>query len=107
MTVGLVHRIAFLIVATACMCVGLPARAAFKDGAVNVAIYGFEYPQNVGMAITTLEANGFGATSVGLVEISQGLVGYDVLYVTHPFDFGGWSVPACTGLKTFLASGKG
>jgi hypothetical protein len=44
---------------------------------------------------------------VSLTDIAAGLIGYDVLYVTHPFDFGGWSSAACVGMKNFLAKGKG
>ena len=65
--------------------------------AVSVAVYGFEYPQNIGAAINTLDANGYAATAVTLTDIATGLPGYDVLYVTHAFDAVGWSAAACTG----------
>ena len=72
-----------------------------------VGVYGFEYPQNTGAAINTLSANGYTATTVSLTEIAAGLAGYDVLYVTHPYDGGGWSAAACSGMRDFLAAGKG
>src|SRR4029078_2316001 len=76
-------------------------------GATIVGVYGFEYPQNAGDAINTLSANGYTATAVTLTDIATGLAGYDVLYVTHPYDGGGWSSAACSGIRNFLAAGKG
>jgi hypothetical protein len=84
-----------------------PARAVIKEGAINVAVYGFEYPQNTGAAVNTLEASGYNANPVMLSDIAAGLAGYDVLYVTHAFDGGGWSAAACAGMKSFLTAGKG
>src|SRR6188474_1971332 len=83
--------------------------AAFSPLAAGtvVGVYGFEYPQNTGAAINTLSANGYTATAVSLIDIAAGLAGYDVLYVTHPYDGGGWSAAACAGMRNFLAAGKG
>jgi hypothetical protein len=93
---------------TALLIVALVSAALSPVAAgTTVGVYGFEYPQNAGDAINTLSANGYTAASVTLTDIAAGLAGYDVLYVTHPFDGGGWSSAACSGLRKFLAAGKG
>jgi hypothetical protein len=107
MNMGALRRMAMAMIAMAGMLLWAPADAVIKQGAINVAVYGFEYPQNSGAAVNTLEANGYNATQVMPSDIAAGLAGYDVLYVTHAFDGGGWSAAACAGMKNFLAAGKG
>ncbi len=48
------------------------AHAVIKQGAINVAVYGFEYPQNTGAAVYTLEASGYNANPVMLSDIAGG-----------------------------------
>lgn len=101
MNLGAFRRIALMIVAL------VSAALSPLAAGITVGVYGFEYPQNAGAAINTLSANGYTATAVTLTDIAAGLAGYDVLYVTHPFDDGGWSPAACSGMRNFLAAGKG
>jgi len=86
---------------------GVAVAGSLHAATRNVAVYGFEYPQNRGAAINTLDANGYAATTVTLTDIAAGLSGYDVLYVTHPYDGGGWSQAACDGMRNFLRAGHG
>src|SRR5262245_61431090 len=99
--------VAIIALEFACLVVAIPLHAAPKLDAINVAVYCFEYPQNAGAAFNVLEANGYNTDRVMLTDIATGLPGYDILYITHPFDAGGWSPLACNGLKNFLARGKG
>ena len=102
------RRMALLVVALIGAATPPLARAVVQKGdGPSVAVYGFEYLQNTGAAINTLAANGYSATAVSLTDIATGLHGYDVLYVTHAADGGGWSANACSGLRSFLAAGKG
>ncbi len=107
MNTDALRRMTIAMIALASSVLWAPAHAVIKEGAINVAVYGFEYPQNLGAAVNTLEASGYNANPVTLSDIASGLVGYDVLYVTHAFDGGGWSAAACAGMKSFLAAGKG
>jgi hypothetical protein len=108
MNLGAFRRTALLLVALTCATTSPLASAIVQKGVVpSVAVYGFEYLQNTGAAINTLAANGYSATAVSLTDIATGLPGYDVLYITHASDGGGWSVGACSGLRSFLAAGKG